>query len=235
MKKHSHSHVNYCPMSRVDDIGKTRVKSCPGKSIRECEQDCPENDCEITSTDIICDNYECQITKQLDEYKSLIEDVQAENAKLKATNTQFRVLMLMPTMAEKAIEDGKMDFSGIRGLITRQRPSWHSLNDTTILYMLEYHQKYAEAYSEFAHERNSKIKIKELVADKGRLETIAAASKLDAAKREAAEKKAEQKKKEAKEKSKLTDFQKNLEAFKKIGMKEEAARAQLLAMGLKEE
>src|SRR5882672_4917003 len=121
MSKITHQHVNYCPMSKVNDLGQSRVKSCPGKEIQECENSGTEAECDITSTDHICSNYECKVTEKLDRYAQDLEISQTENAKLKASNTQFRVLMLMPDSAERLIKKNELDFSGIKGLINRHK------------------------------------------------------------------------------------------------------------------
>jgi hypothetical protein len=223
MSKITHSHINYCPMSKVNDIGQPRVKSCPGKSILPCDVDGPENECSITSTDYICDNFECRCLEKLDKYALDLEISQTENAKLKAINTQFRILMLMPDSAERLINKGELDFSGIKGIISRQRQSWESCDDTTILYMLEYHQKFSESYAQFAHERNSKINLKKVIADKATVETKKAIAKVDTMKQEI-----------AKSKEKLSEFGKAVAGYVKIGMKEERAKEIVRAMGIKE-
>jgi hypothetical protein len=221
--KITHNHINYCPMSKVNDIGQSRVKSCPGKSILVCENDGSADSCEITSTEHICENYECKVTQKLDMYALDLELSQTENAKLKAINTQFRILMLMPDSAERLINKGELDFSGIKGIINRQRQSWESCDDTTILYMLEYHQKFSESYAQFAHERNSKIKVKELIADKAKQETKNAIKKIDAMKQE-----------DKAAKAKLSEFGKAVAGYVKIGMKEDRAKEIVRAMGIKE-
>jgi hypothetical protein len=210
-------------MSKVDDKGQSRVKSCPGKSILPCDNEGTEIECSITSTDFVCDNFECKVMANLDRYANDLEIAQTENAKLKAINTQFRVLMLMPDSAERLIKKNELDFSGIKGLIAKHKKSWESCDDVTILYMLEYHQKFSEAYAEFAHERNSKIRIKDAIADRAKAETKTAIKKVDSMKQEVKEKAA-----------KLSEFGKAVAGFVKVGMKEDKAKDLVRAMGLKE-
>jgi hypothetical protein len=222
-------------MSKLDDKGQPRVKSCPTESLVLCDNECDES--EITIHEIngknkrvckfkgcsVCDNHECRVTENLDYYAKELEKYQDENAKLKALNTQFRILMLMPSTAETLIEKGELDFSGIKGLISKQRQSWDTCDDTTILYMLEYHQKFAEAYGQFAHERNSKIRIKEVIAEKAKSETKSAIKKIDQMKAEVKEKK-----------EKLSEFGKAVAGYMKIGMKEDRAKEIVRALGIKE-
>src|SRR4051812_37859773 len=99
MSKITHNHVNYCPMSKVDEKGQSRVKSCPGKSIMVCDNPGTQDTCDITSTDHICDNFECQVLKRLDTVMQDLEDAHGEIAKLKRINTEYRLIMHMPDAA----------------------------------------------------------------------------------------------------------------------------------------
>lgn len=225
MSKITHSHINYCPMSKVNDIGQVRVKSCPGKEIIPCENDGSEAECDITSTDTVCSNFECQVLARLDKVNLALEESKEENAKLKRINTEYRLIMHMPDSltAERLIKKGEIDFSGIKGIINSHRKSWDSCDDTTLIYNCEFAQKIAEAYAQYIHERSSKINLKKVVADKGIEESKAAIKKIDDDKEIA-----------RKAKLKLTPYGKALADYMKIGMKEDKAKELLNAMGLKE-
>lgn len=225
MSKITHSHINYCPMSKVNDLGQSRVKSCPSKSIIECENPGPENTCDITSTDHICSNFECQVLHKLDKVSLELEEARSDVAKMKRINTEYRLIMHMPdaVTSQRLIQKGEIDFSGINGVINSHRKSWDSCDDTTLIYNCEFAQRISEAYAQFIHERSSKINLKQVVADKGKEETKNAVKKIETMKIESQEKKA-----------KLSEFGKAVAGYMKIGMKEDAAKAIVKAMGLKE-
>lgn len=225
MSKITHSHINYCPMSKVDDKGQSRVKSCPGKSIVECENPGTQDTCDITSTNHICDNFECKVLHRLDSVQQELEDAKADNAKMKRINTEYRLIMHMPdaVTTQRLIKKGEVDFSGINGIINSHRPSWDYCDDTTLIYNCEFAQRISEAYAQYIHERSSKINLKQVVADKGKEETNNAKKKIDAMKAEVKEKK-----------EKLSEFGKAVAGYIKVGMAEDKARAIVKAMGLKE-
>lgn len=240
MSNETHKHVNRCPMSKVNNIGQSRVKSCPSSDIGidqinltpiefekrhmlTCDNIGPLESCEITSTEHLCENIECRMTHQLDIYKELLENTKTELAAAKLANTQFRMLLMMPATAERLIHKGTFDFSGINSMINNHRKTWDSMEDTTILYMIEFHQKFMEKYSEYANERNSRVRIKELVVQKRKDETKTATVRIQ-----------EQENKKAEDKKAKTPYGKAFAEYTKMGMDETNIRQLLATMGLKE-
>lgn len=211
-----------------------RVKSCAGKHIEECENIKINGECNLPEVFGVCSNQDCLYTNKLDWYKEQRENDKNEIAKLKSLNTQFRTLMLMPSQAERLLQKNEIDFSGIKGLISRQRKTWDTCDENTGLYMMEYHSLFAQEYSIWLHEKNSKIQIDEVVKEAKKNENSKAAKKVysEIINGEREEKKKVEK--EAKEQKAKTPFGRAVQSYIKLGMTEEIAKKLCISMGMKE-
>ncbi len=166
MKEQKHFHR--CAMSG-------RAPHCNAKSPADAEATVKcdgifDDETNCCNTLGLCNAFECKVLAQLDAYKDKLEEANADKAKLKAWNTQFRNLLLMPTMVERMLADDELNennivkseeinLHGISSIIAKQRPSWDQCDVNTILYMMEYHQKFLEAYTQYCHDRSDKIQI----------------------------------------------------------------------------
>lgn len=218
----SEQHFHTCIMHK-------RIATCKVKyAVNDCEDLRINGECLTSDTMPYghCGNFECQVTIEIDNYKMLLDKERGDNAKLKAINTQFRTLLLTPITADKLLEDSKIDLSGINALINRQKTTWEVCDINTILYLMEYHQKFAEAYAQYCTEKiglvsipKHKEKIKKFEDQKAQ-EALAKAKEQEKAQERAS----------AKPK---TPYEKFIAQYMKLGHTEESAKQVATMMGMK--
>lgn len=152
-------------------IGQDRSKSCKGSYL--CDAPAGDHeDCKLSYLPEICSNYECKLIHRLDQMKEELDSVKNERDKLKAISRNQAVLLLGPVMAQKFLEKGEFTVSGIQAQINQVKPSWDQVDpSTTGLFFVEYHQKLAENWAQFVHEKVGKVKIKAEIIEKREQET----------------------------------------------------------------
>lgn len=201
-----------------------RIKTCQVK-ITKCENMEANGECLQPATHGTCDNYECKITRRLDEMKIALEECKTDNAKLKALNTNYRLLFMTPLMTQEAFDKNRIDFSGIDSLIKQRRETYETCDITTILYLIELHKRIIDDYFQFVQEKLGKIQVDTLDKQKKK-ETAKAMASIEKAKEEAkAAKKEENKPK--------TPYEKMVRDYMKLGMPLEVAEKTVQAMGMK--
>lgn len=129
-----------------------------------CTCDKDPSSCELPHR-IVCDASLCNLKYQVDWYKIKLEESQNDISKLKALNNQFRIANIGSQAAQRLVEDGTLEISGIKIFVSRQRVTWEDIPIETGYILMCLHEEFSKQWASFLNEKAVKVQIrKELIA-----------------------------------------------------------------------
>lgn len=194
-----------------------------GQTVQGMTCKCPD-ECEIDSK-VVCESGLCQLKFKIDWYQIELTKANTDISKLKALNNQFRIANIGSIAAQRLIDDGTLDITGIKSFTSRQRLTWDEIPIETGYILMCLHEEFAKQWASFLNEKAVKVQIRKELIDRTN-KKINEAQKIRDGKlnQDGSEKKSSPK-------AHLNDFEKLVLHHIKLGMTQDQAEQSVRAMG----